>query len=81
MGFHCNGGPDVGIAASKHGCKYQIQSDRFEAMWLLVEELCSRLLTYHSGVPDERNDTSFFLTIQVDCTCVQVHDLIAKSVL
>jgi hypothetical protein len=39
--YHC--GPDVTIVGSKSSGKYRVQSSHFEAMWLLLSELISRL--------------------------------------
>lgn len=66
MGFRYHCGTDVGIVASKNGCRYQIQSDKLEAMWLLVEELCSRLTAYHADHCTDRRASSFSISIQVE---------------
>ncbi|KAL0044614.1 hypothetical protein WJX82_002814 [Trebouxia sp. C0006] len=43
MSFKYMRGPVVTILVSKSAGRYRIQSDSFEAMWLIVQELCQRL--------------------------------------
>lgn len=50
MTFQYYNGVDVSIIVSRSGNRYRVQSDVFEAMWLLVDELCLRLAVHHSDV-------------------------------
>ncbi|DBA69081.1 TPA: hypothetical protein ACH3X2_013241 [Trebouxia sp. C0005] len=48
MSFRYVRGPVVTILVSKSAGRYRIQSDSFEAMWLIVQELCLRLTKFFS---------------------------------
>ncbi|XP_033049358.1 protein PTHB1 isoform X3 [Trachypithecus francoisi] len=54
MGFHFLGGAQVTLLASKTSQRYRIQSEQFEDLWLITNELTLRLQEYFEkqGVKD-----------------------------
>eukprot|EP01137_Pigoraptor_chileana_P002843 Opistho-2@42251 len=46
VGFKFNSGPEVSVVTSKNAGRYRLQSDAFEALWLVVAELMARLSSY-----------------------------------
>lgn len=48
LSFQYFSGADATILVSKTGGRYRIQSDTFEAMWLVAQELCRRLVLYYA---------------------------------
>ncbi|PNI35736.1 BBS9 isoform 12, partial [Pan troglodytes] len=54
MGFHFLGGARITVLASKTSQRYRIQSEQFEDLWLITNELILRLQEYFEkqGVKD-----------------------------
>jgi len=49
LSFQCCSGEVVTVLVSKNAGRYRLQSDQFEAMWLVADELCRRLAAYYEG--------------------------------
>lgn len=58
--FWC--GDTVTVIVSKSAGRYRLQSDNFEAMWLLAEDLCARLAGYFAQEPQMPPEGPFRVT-------------------
>jgi len=47
--FQCHSGECITILVSKNAGRYRLQSDHFEAIWVLADELVRRLTSYYQG--------------------------------
>ena len=54
MRYAC--GSDATVVVSRQGGRYKIQSDSFHPMWLLTDELCTRLRALFAGSAAPRSD-------------------------
>ncbi|XP_039771064.1 protein PTHB1 isoform X2 [Ornithorhynchus anatinus] len=63
LGFHLIGGSVVTLLASKTSQRYRIQSDQFEDLWLITEELTLRLKEHFEKQEMKDFTCSFYGTI------------------
>jgi len=87
--YHC--GLDSTVLASKNNGKYRIQSNAFEGLWLLTDELLRRLQSYFAGSSTSAADPfavtfndalplqEFFDAIEEHLRCRQVAADIAEA--
>lgn len=81
MTFQYFNGVDVSIIVSRSGNRYRVQSDVFEAMWLLVDELCLRLAVHHSDAREKEGalQISFQVCRSVWCLPSECKSLVLGS--
>lgn len=64
IGLKYHQGPQVTVLVSKNAGRYRIQSDKLEALWLILRELCSRLSRHYQNTGEQGDEAPF--SIQYD---------------